>query len=127
MSAEYLAKAHFSKNDYTIISPDCHESHYDFIAIKDNINFRVQVKSIIELPSFNLARIRNKHGAFNKSYKASDYDILAGVWVERNKIYLFKSEEVNENGFGETISVDKLNGKELSKRNRPVAYYEGDV
>lgn len=127
MSAEYLAKAHFSKLGYAILSPDCHESHYDFIIDVGDFTSRVQVKSVLILESFNLARIRNKHGASNKLYLKDDYDILAGVWVEKNKIYLFKSEDVNELGYGETISIARLNGTELKNFNRPLPYYQGDI
>ncbi len=127
MSAEYLAKAHFSKQGYLIISPDSHETSFDFLIHKGNEVFKVQVKAVLELEDFKLARIRNKHGANNKSYKQSDYDILAGVWIDKNLIYLFKTEDVNEIGFGETISVSKLDGSKLNNRKRPVSYYEGSV
>lgn len=127
MSAEYLAKAYFSKQGYLIQSPDCHETNYDFVAIQDGISLRVQVKAVIEIQGkFNIARIRNKH-AKNKLYLQQDYDVLAGVWVERNRIYLFKSEEVNENSFGESITVSKLDERLLSSRKRPVPYFEGDI
>jgi hypothetical protein len=128
MSAEYLAKAHFSKQGFSIITPDCHETNYDFIALsKEGLLNRVQVKAVNNLVKFNLARIRNKHGANNKLYKREDYDILAGVWVERNKIYLFKSEDVNETSFGETISVAKLDNTPLIKFKRPIPYFTGDI
>lgn len=122
MSAEYLAKAHFSKQGHLIFSPDCHESHFDFIAGDK----RVQVKSIIEYPAFNIARIRNKHGSTNRLYSVEDYDILAGVWVNRNKIYLFNSKDVN--GIcKETITIARLDGTELRDFNRPVPFYAGDI
>lgn len=127
MSAEYLAKAFFSKNGYTVYSPDSHDNAFDFIASKDGLYRRVQVKSVIEIPKFNLARVRNKHGSTNKLYKVEDYDILAGVWVERNKIYLYGSRDINEAGFGEALTVGKLDGSPLANFKRPVPYYEGDV
>lgn len=127
MSAEYLAKAHFSKEGYLIITPDCHETNYDFLAIRNEEKVRVQVKSVIEIVPFNIARIRNKHGANNTSYKVDDYDVLAGVWVERNKIYLFESDMINETVYGESITVAKLDGSKLSLRDRPIPYYEGDI
>lgn len=126
MSAEYLAKAHFSKLGYAILSPDCHESHYDFIIDVGDFTSRVQVKSVLST-SFNLARIRNKHGATNKLYLKDDYDILAGVWVEKNKIYLFNSKDINETNYGECITVERLDGTTLTKGNRPRPYYQGDI
>lgn len=126
MSAEYLAKAHFSKKGYLIVTPDCHETNYDFLINKEKEQFKVQVKSINTVNNY-LARIRNKHGADNKAYKKSDYDILAGIWVERNKIYLFNSDEINETSFGETITVERLDGRKLDNHKRPSPYYEGDI
>lgn len=122
MSAEYLAKAHFSKQGHLIFTPDCHESHFDFIADDK----RIQVKSIVEYPKFNLARIRNKHGSTNQLYSVEDYDILAGVWVAKNKIYLFYSNDVN-GCHKETITVGRLDGTELREFNRPIPYYVGDI
>lgn len=127
MSAEYLAKAHFSKQGYLILTPDCHETNYDFVILKEGEHKTVQVKSVLEIESgFNLARIRNKHGQ-NRSYKREDYDILAGVWIAKNKIYLFRSEDINSAGFGETITIARLDGTKLFKRNRPIPYYEGEI
>lgn len=125
MSAEYLAKAHFSKAGYYILSPDTHERSYDFLIEKDGVFEKIQVKAVLET-DFNLARIRNKHGAKNKLYEVDDYDILAGVWIRHNKIYLFRSEEVN-NIFKETITVSKLDGTALKDFKRPVPYYEGSI
>lgn len=127
MSAEYLAKAHFSKIGYLILSPDSHETNYDFIISRTNDLLKVQVKSVIELKAFSLARIRNKHGATNKPYAIKDYDILAGVWVERNKIYLFRSADINENQYGEALTISKLNNTSLSNHKRPLPYFEGDI
>lgn len=131
MSAEYLAKAHFSKIGYLILSPDSHETNYDFIISLDENSekIKVQVKSVLEVKSFNLARIRNKHGSSNKPYAIKDYDILAGVWIERNKIYLFKSEDINSRKFGETLSLCRLDGTPMinRKRQRAVPYFEGDI
>lgn len=127
MSAEYLAKAFFSKNGYLIITPDTHETSYDFIAVDQNGNSdRVQVKAVNELKS-GLARIRNKHGSTNRLYLKNSYDILAGVWVERSKIYLFNSEDVNENEFGEAITVERLDGRKLDSKRRPEPYFQGNI
>lgn len=129
MSAEYLAKAHFSKKGFGIISSDTHEKPYDFIIDAPLGFLKVQVKAaiLVKQGNFDLIRFRNKHGSENKFYKREDYDILAGVWVEKNKIALYTSDDVNSGEYGETISLCKTDGSPLGKRHRPTPYYFGDI
>ncbi len=121
MAAEYLAKAFYSKQGYQILVPDTHETAYDFIAGTT----RVQVKA--EVSYGDLIRFRNKHGANNAAYKPDDYDVLAGVWVARSRIYLFHSHEINGQGFGESLTVDTHSGRSLSNHRRLVPFYSGPI
>lgn len=125
MAAEYLAKAYYAKLGYTLLLPDSHETSYDFIACIDDISVRVQVKSDVVFA--DLVRFRNKHGCNNASYKIDDYDILAGVWVEKSRIYLFNSKDINEQGFGESLTVDTISGRSLSNHRRLVPYFSGQI
>ncbi len=126
MAAEYLAKAFFSKQGFKILLPDTHETSYDFIILtEEGEQARVQVKAAVFIN--DLVRLRNKHGANNVSYKVSDYDILCGVWVEKSRVYLFYSKDINENGFGEALTVDTLDGRSLSKHRRLEPYFKGNV
>lgn len=127
MAAEYLAKAYFSKQGYLIISPDSHETPYDFIVTNEDLTYKVQVKSAITGVNDDYVRFRNKHGGNNQSYTVSDYDILAGVWVERSQIYLFRSEEVNSGRFGETITVASQSGRTLNSHERFEPYFTGRI
>ena len=125
MSAEYLAKAFFSKKDFLIITPDTHETHYDFIIENEEDTARVQVKAAVAFE--DLIRFRNKHGSNNAFYEISDYDILAGVWVEESRIYLFYSKDINGKEFGESITVGSKTGRILDNHKRPKPYYEGII
>lgn len=124
-SAEYLAKAFFSKKGFTIYDCDTHEKPFDFLIELDGETKKVQVKA--GLHARGLLRFRNKHGANNGSYSVEDYDILAGIWVEKSKIYLFESKVINGPDRKETITVERLDGRELSRHSRILPYYTGSI
>lgn len=124
MTGEYLAKAFFSKEGYSILLPDSNETSYDFVAEKDGVYTRIQVKTDVSFG--DLVRFRNKHGQ-NRAYSINDYDVLCGVWIERNQIYLFHSIDVNDHGFGETITVATHSGRPLSNHKRLAPYYSGNI
>lgn len=122
---EQLAKIYFLNQGYEVLSPSTHEKPYDFVVEKNSKFQRVQVKT--EVCFGNLVRFRNKHGANNASYKVSDYDILAGVWIDRKQIYLFKSSDINETKYGESLTVATIDGSELRKFDRPTPYEMGII
>lgn len=72
-------------------------------------------------------RFRNKRGAKNTSYKMGDYDILAGVWVEASRIYLFRLPDLIKSGMGEAITVATYSGRPLSAHARNYPYFSGTI
>lgn len=124
-AAEYLAKAWFSKQGYSILVPDTHETPFDFLAMSGSEVVKVQVKATTTVG--DLIRIRNKHGGNNAAYEPTDYDILAGVWVDRSRIYLFRSDVINSGEYGEALTVDTVISRDLSNHKRPKPYYEGSI
>ncbi len=110
---------------FTVLTPETHETSYDFVIELEGKYSRVQVKT--DVVHKNLVRFRNKHGSSNSFYEVNDYDILAGVWIEKKKIYLFESKLVNNRKHGETISVETVNGEPLKSFERYVPYFVGDI
>lgn len=126
--AEFLAKAHFAKQGYEILSPTTHETSYDFLAVAGSEFIKVQVKAVLVGTgrSDSYLRLRNKHGQ-NRLYKIEDYDLLAGVHVESNRIWIFKSIEINEKGHGETITLETLEGRPVRRRKGFNPIYTGSI
>jgi hypothetical protein len=118
--AEKYAKIYFMSHGLSVLTPETHEKPYDFVIEHNGEYSKVQVKS--EVIFGNLVRFRNKHGAANAKYSVKDYDILAGVWVERKKIYLFYSKDINEKEYGESLTVETVDGTPLRIFNRPIPY-----
>lgn len=119
VTAEFLAKVYFTIDGWVILIPDSHETSYDFVIEKNGEFRRVQVKTASVYG--DLIRVRNKHGQ-NRTYDQNAYDILVGVWVERKRLYLFHSEDVNSGQHSESISVGRVDGKTMHNRPRPKPY-----
>lgn len=125
VTAEYLAKAFFSKQGYTILTADTHEKSYDFIIEKENVFQKVQVKAGIPSKTtkgpYEYLRFRNKHGSNNAKYTAEDYDILAGVDITNSTIYLYNHKYLIDEGFSETITAARLDKPDAQvTKKRPV-------
>lgn len=118
LQAECLAKFLFLRRGYVILNPEGHETHFDFVAYdtKRNKAIRVQVKS--DRGNEELVRFSNKRGCKNTRYQASDYDILVGVWVEKLRLYIFNSNEINSLDTGSELTVARKDGKPLLNRKR---------
>lgn len=125
--AENLAKLYFTRNGDTVLIPEGHNNPFDFVVYDGTTFHRVQVKSTINVKAdgYEIIRIRNKHGSTNKPYGKNDYDILAGVDVDNQNIYLFYSYDINDGSCGEALSVARTDGKPLNNRFRPEPFYEG--
>lgn len=125
MIGENLAKVFFMARGFTVLTPETHETSYDFVIELDGDYKRVQVKT--DVVHKNLVRFRNKHGSSNSFYEVTDYDILAGVWIEKKRIYLFDSKLVNNREHGETITVSTTDETPLMNFKRYEPYFVGDI
>lgn len=127
LKAECLAKFYYMQKGYSILNPEGHETSFDFVAYSKNKNkfIRVQVKS--DRGNQDLVRFSNKRGGSNSKYLSTDYDILIGVWVEKLRVYLFHSYEVNNSKYGTELTVERKDGKPLLKRDRAIPFEVSDL
>ena len=124
--SEAIVKAYYIYCGYNVLEINTHETHWDFVIEKEGDYSRVQVKTCVKVKfeegkGNTLIRIRNKRGQ-NVRYNPEDYDILVGVWVEGGKMYFFNSEDVNKEDQKETITVERLDGKPLTRTKAPLPF-----
>lgn len=98
--SELVAASHFVQNGYKVSLPVDGHGEYDLIIDKDGLR-RVQVKTVYwdnsksrYLISCVTSHIRGNSRRVNKKYTAKQFDIMCGVSLENNKIYLIPYELV---------------------------------
>lgn len=128
ITSEYLVKSYFSSEGYIVLSPDTHETHYDFVIEKDSVFKRVQCKTCAIVKygyvkqdgtgGSNLVRVRNKRGCKGTTYNEGDYDILVGVWLENKTLFIFDGKDVLGIKKGESITCAREDGTELAPNTK---------